>query len=362
MKVAPRCFDCLKLSLKNILHGRGPQNACFCGPLLLSLQQPISFNMKPLRCYIVAFLLPTLWAGILAAQAKPEYRLQPGDSLTVRWKDFPEADWDGEVDNRGNIALPLVDQPVRAVCRTVEELTREINGKYSKILRKPEADVSLAGKNETVKTPAMVLGAVRTPSRFLLNRRVYLSELLALAGGPNERAGKSVRVVPTSSVWQCNDDGTFFKREADNISALVLPLDLVQRKDAAADLPIHHGDIVTVLETDLVYLNGLVANPSAFAYSSGLTLTQALAKVGGVNGAANTARIFRRIGAANNKIELTADLQAIRKGAAPDMQLYAYDVVIVCASCQGQAVTCQTCLPSQDLLSVINKTPLKVIE
>ena len=318
--------------------------------------------MKSLRRYIFRGLLFALLAGATVAQNATVYRLQPGDALTVRWANFPDANWDGEIDNGGNIALPLVDEPLRAVCRTVAELTREINQKYAKVLRQPQANVKLTGKNESVKTPAMVLGAVRNPSRFLLNRRVFLSELLVLAGGPNERAGRSVQIVPTSNAWQCNDDGTFFQREADAVSALVLPLEAVQRKDAAADLQIHHGDIVTVLEADLVYLNGLIANPAAFAYSSGLTLTQALAKAGGINGAANTARIFRRIGAANNKIELTADLAAIRKGATPDVQLYAHDVVIVCASCQGQAVTCQTCLPSQDLLSVINKTPLRVIE
>lgn len=315
--------------------------------------------MKVPCFYIAALLLLLARAN---AQDKAVYRLQPGDALAVRWANFAEADWDGEIDQGGNIALPLVEEPVRAVCRTMEELTREINGKYGKILRKPNADVTLTSKNETVKTPAMVLGAVRTPSRFLLNRRVYLSELLALAGGPNERAGKSVRVAPTANVWQCNDDGAFFKREADAVSALVLPLEAAQRKDPTADLQIHHGDIITVLETDLVYLSGLVANPAALPYSSGLTLTQALAKAGGVNGAANTARIFRRLGAAGNKIELTANLQAIRKGAAPDPPLYAHDVVIVCAFCQAQELTCQTCLPSQDLLSVINKTPLKVIE
>jgi protein involved in polysaccharide export with SLBB domain len=319
--------------------------------------------MKPL-CHKIGllFLFAMLAQGVALAQEKAAHRLRPGDGLAVRWANFPEGNWEGEVDNEGNIALPLAETPLRAVCRTTEELEREINRLYAKILRKPQAEVALTEKNQVAEAPVMVLGAVRTPSRFLLTRRAYLSELITAAGGPNERAGRSVRVVPTASVWQCNDDGTFFKREAENIAALALPLADALKKDTQADLQIHAGDIITVLETDLIYLNGAVANPSALAYTPGLTLSQAVAKAGGVAGAANTARIFRRIGASGNKIELTSDLAAIRRGQAPDSPLYAHDVVIICNTCQGQEIVCQTCLPSQDLLSVINKTPLKVIQ
>ena len=49
-----------------------------------------------------------------------------------------------------------------------------------------------------------VFGAVRTPSRLDAPLRLRLLEVLGRVGGPNERAGKTVRIVHTCNCSPCD--------------------------------------------------------------------------------------------------------------------------------------------------------------
>ena len=318
------------------------------------------------KFYILALLLAGVTARGQTASPAPEYRLRFGDTVSVRVNDLPEADWEGEIDTQGNISLFLVDEPLRAMCRTTDELTREIAKRYAKILRKPQLVVTLVSKNPTVEPPVLVLGAVEKPSRFLLNRRVRLSELLAAAGGPGKLAGKNVRVVPTVNLARCDDNGAPPQREL--YSSLLYPLDAVLRRDEKADALVYAGDVVTVLDRDLVYVNGFVAQPLALPFANGLTLWQAIGKTGGFANDANLSRVqvIRRSSWNSQRQEITVDLRAITKGAAPDFALQPNDAILVpCTGCHGRVIKCETCAqtPAQtDLMQTIRTLPLKVIE
>jgi polysaccharide export outer membrane protein len=316
--------------------------------------------MKFLRrqlCLLSVLLL--FGAARSQTPAKAEHRFRPGDELTVSWpKDLAELDWTGEVDADGNIELPFIDNPIRAVCRTAEDLQQEVNRQYANFVKKPAAQVALSRRFETAEPPVLVMGAVKEPGRFLLNRRVLLSEILAAAGGPNERAGKSVRLVPTTNFFECRDDGSAVNLEAEASS---YPLAAVLRKDPAADVAVHHGDVITVLETELVYINGVVKTPAALKFFDGMTIKQAVAQAGGVNGTVGGIRIKRRNG--DETIELNFDWRAIQQSAVPTPLLQANDIIFVlCQNCGGRVTVCESCLPLPDVVSVINKTPLKVIE
>src|SRR3990170_6815573 len=93
---------------------------------------------------------PIRVASPLAAQPEarpdtpegPEYRLQPGDMLELKFFYTPELNESVTVRPDGRITLQLVEE-VDALGRTVEELTRTLRDGYAGILTRPEIAVIL---------------------------------------------------------------------------------------------------------------------------------------------------------------------------------------------------------------------------
>src|SRR5260370_38391309 len=96
--------------------------------------------------------------------------------------------------------MPLIQVEIQAACQTEAELAREIGTRYLEYLRNPQVDVFIRAYQSE---PVAVLGAVRTPSRFQLQRRVRLLEMLSHVGGPTENAGQIIQIVPTAAVSMC---------------------------------------------------------------------------------------------------------------------------------------------------------------
>jgi len=87
---------------------------------------------------------------------------------------------------------------------TEQQLADDIGTRYVDYLRSPQVDVFI---REFQSQPVAVLGAVRAPSRFQLQRRVRLLELLSFAGGPTDNAGRTIQIVHTTTSAACNDAG-----------------------------------------------------------------------------------------------------------------------------------------------------------
>src|SRR5262249_40093520 len=107
------------------------------------------------------------------ADADLSYRIGPGDILDIRVFGRPEMTKDVRVDNFGRIRLPFLEE-MQAACLTEAALAAIITEKYKKYLRDPQVDVMV---KEYRSQPVAVIGAVSTPGRFQLQRRIRLLEL-----------------------------------------------------------------------------------------------------------------------------------------------------------------------------------------
>lgn len=111
------------------------------------------------------------------------YRLTPGDKMKVTV--FNEADLTGEflVNERGNVAFPLVGE-VQAANATPDEfqqrLTSRLSGKY---VKKPRVSVEMINYR-----PLNVLGEVRNAGQYQYRPGMTLQDAVALAGGFTYRA------------------------------------------------------------------------------------------------------------------------------------------------------------------------------
>lgn len=172
--------------------------------------------------------------------------------------------------------------------------------------------------------PCVVTGAVRTPTRLELHRRVRLSEALAAAGGLTDYAGRTVQIVHRAGDSGCRE--LSLKSDSQTLN-----LDDVPRGSENSDPELQRGDVVLVSEADRVYVVGNVVKPQALILKATMTLTQALTLAGGVLPDTRTERIrlIRQVPGSTARTEITVDLKAIRKHKADDLVLEPNDIIDV---------------------------------
>ena len=257
-----------------------------------------------------------------------EYLIGTGDTLDIIVARRPELNWRGQVNSDGQIpALPFLDKPVQALCRTEREVALDIQEAYSKLVRNPSITVRV---RERSTRPVILLGAIRTSQRFQLQRDVRLNELLFLSGGVTDRASGDIQIFSTEP-FICRERETEKEGEtAQSPLKVIKILDLMAGKADTNPL-IRSGDIITVMVAEPVYLTGGVVSPQSINYREQLTLARAIAMVGGLADSARASdiRIYRRKQAPGETEVIKADLNAIRKQPQTDIPLKAYDIIEV---------------------------------
>lgn len=260
------------------------------------------------------------------------YVLGPGDTLDVRVFGQPEMNWMGEVDSDGNLSsLPFIDKPIPARCRTDKEVEKDIRAAYSKILKKPDVSVRITGRNS--RPPAYIYGAFHLPQQVQLLRRVRLNELFARSGGTTERSNGKILITHTAPVM-CPEPGEEVEQtDPANFQVTFKVYNVADLKAGKeeANPYIRPGDVVQALEAEPVYINGNVASPQPVFLRDGLTLSTALAMVGGVRKETKEKGIivYRINPKSQYRERLIFDLQAIKKQKADDPLLQPYDIIEV---------------------------------
>lgn len=268
---------------------------------------------------------------IMKTSAMPteRYRIGPGDVLEVRLYKLPELSREAlRVEESGTIRMPLINEDIRAVCRTESELAREIATRYLGLMRNPQVDVFIKEYNSR---PIAVIGAVNAPGRFQLQRRIRLLDLLAFAGGPAERAGGNIQVVHSSTYPSCETGTAGLRSNRDALGIDIFKLRDTLAGNARSNPFVRPGDVITVLEVEQIYVLGNVIKPSSFPLRERITLSQAIAMAGGTlpDSQTDRVRILRQKADGVSKEELVVDLKAITKRRAPDVVLQPNDIVEV---------------------------------
>jgi protein involved in polysaccharide export with SLBB domain len=237
-----------------------------------------------------------------------------------------------EVDSDGNISsLPFLESPIPAKCRTEKEVQKDIAKAYGKYLKNPQVSVRIAERKS--RQPATVFGAVRQSTRVQMQRKVRLNELIVVGGGFTERASGTIQILHTEPLM-CPQPGE--EALADPINDTKVPLEIIRISDlkagkVQANPVIRPGDYVQVTEAEPVYVTGSVIAPQGIFLRDQLTLSRALAMVGGARKEAKISevKIYRQKPGAQDQEILVVDYGAIKKNRKPDIFLQAFDVIEV---------------------------------
>ncbi len=266
-----------------------------------------------------------------------------GDLIEIDIIGSYEYDWRGTLTAEGFLdGVGFLEEPVYALCRSEDDIAEKITKAYSKFLRNPKVAVRILDRSN--RPHSILSGAVRTPQRFQLNRRIFLNELLIVAGGLTDKASGEVQIFRPQNLNCLAEAGKntlqpspdvqnrqrFVVVREDNGSQFIniKISDLLTGKEEA-NPQILSGDIVNVLESQPIYVIGGVKTPRQISSRSQMSLTRAIAGAGGLSKDSDETEItiFRREGGETKIIE--ADLEKIKAEKSEDLILQAFDIVDV---------------------------------
>ena len=271
------------------------------------------------------FVLLILASCVSAQQPVDDrYRIGPGDVIDIRIYNRPQLSREAvRVEGNGMIRMPLIETEIRAACVTEGELAKEISTRYAKYYKNLQVDVFI---KEYHSQQVAVIGAVNDQSRFELQRRVRLLELLTYAKGPSPKAGQTINIVHSTNTSPCKQTD-----ESDATAFSSYKLNDVLQGDPKSNPYLEAGDIVTIPEADQVYVVGNVFMPLTIALKEPITLTRAIAMAGGLkqDTRKDKIRVLRQEPGTSIRKEITVDLYAIEKKRSEDLALAPNDIIDV---------------------------------
>lgn len=272
---------------------------------------------------VVGILL--VFALSVHAQQDDRYRIGAGDVLDIRIYNRPQLSREAvRVEGSGMIRMPLIETEIQAACQTEGELAKEISTRYAKYYRNLQVDVFI---KEYHSRQVAIIGAVNDQSRFELQRRVRLLELLTYAKGPSGKAGQTINIVHSTNISACKQ----VTDNEENAAFSSFKLGDVLAGKPESNPYLEAGDIVTVPEADQVYIVGNVFMPLTIPLREPITLTRAIAMAGGLkqDTRKDKIRVLRQEPGTSVRKEITVDLYAIEKKRSEDLALAPNDIIDV---------------------------------
>jgi polysaccharide biosynthesis/export protein len=277
---------------------------------------------------IVSLLLasPALMpAQVTDASAQPKRNMIPaspslpisfGDLIQVNVFDSPELSGSLRVNSKGEVELPL-GGTVKVLGLTAAEAGDAIAArlKQSDILLEPHVTVLIV---EYESQGVTVTGEVKTPGVYpLLGNRTVL-DMIAMAGGLNENAGKVASV--------------FHRNDPNDVRQVRLSVSVqTSASISETNFELLPGDTISVSRSGVIYVIGDVGRPGGFLveHNDRLSVLQALALAQGANQTASlgATQLMRNTG--NGRLQYGLDLKKILKGEGPDVLLADGDILYV---------------------------------
>ncbi len=279
---------------------------------------------------------PTGSDAVNTGGGSKDYALGPGDVIELRV--FGEAQFDGtyDVDSEGKVTIPFIEKPLDVRCRHIAEVRKEVITALAKFLRSPQVYMRL--KEQHSRPAAVVYGAVRMPLQFQMHRRARLLELISNTGGMTDQNNGTIQITHReTAVCPEPDEITEAQTGVQGMDASgLVPFSTYRVSDLKLGKPeanpfIRPGDIVYVAEASPIYITGAVVSPQGLYLREHMSLTTALAMVGGLRKEAKTSQVLihRQKPDGSGRDLITADYRKIQKKQQADIELQPYDVIEV---------------------------------
>ncbi len=285
--------------------------------------------MTALKQLIFALLMAVCLPGpFSAAQSNdgggenlPEQPIGVHDLISISVYRAPELTRTVRVDTQGQLVLPLLSQPIRALGRMPRDLELDVTEalKRDGVLVNPVVKVSIA---QYASRPVSVMGAVRKPIVFQAAGRVTVLDALARAEGLAPNAGDEILLSRAPA-----EPGS----PAPAPERIPVAL-LIDAADPAVNHTLTGGEEIRVPESQRLYVVGNVAKPGAYTVRElgEPTVLKLLALAGGMTPfASRRAYIYRAAPDQPHRQEIPVELDKIMDRKMADLPLEVNDIFYV---------------------------------
>ncbi|WP_213803594.1 polysaccharide biosynthesis/export family protein [Granulicella sp. dw_53] len=257
--------------------------------------------------------------------------LGPGDQLSIHVADLDEiSDKPIRVDPNGEIDLSLIGR-IHVAGLTLSQFKTDLAERLKKYIDNPQITINVT---DNQSRPVSVIGEVNAPGVHQLPGPLNLIEVISLAGGVKNDAGSKV-IVTRQMRWGPLPLPNTAQDATGAFTTATLSLDnLLSSKTPADNISIQPNDVISIPRGDIVYVIGNVRRAGGFPLASHekMSLLQALSLAEGLspNAAMKDSKILRPIPGSDNKPqEIPVDVKQIFAGKAPDVPLFANDILFI---------------------------------
>lgn len=217
-----------------------------------------------------------LFASASPTPQPQDYILGEGDRLNVSIFEAPELKSSSRIGARGMISLPLIGV-INIKGLTVREAEQAIEDRFrEQYIKDPHVTVFV---EEYVSGKITVLGSVKKPGTYNNLTRQKVLDVLALAEGLNEKAG---RVVQVRRAGEDANQPTVYLIDID---------DIILKGRTDVNIEVKSGDSLYVPEAGTVYVDGAVKKPGNYQITPNMTVREAIAAAGGFTSVAMQSNI-----------------------------------------------------------------------
>jgi len=286
-----------------------------------------------------AYILVLLCAGHLLAQTQapapprvprqtaeveailPSQKIGPGDLLSIAVADSTDLTRNFRVSSDGLLALPLLQEKIRAAGKEPDEIEAEISEALvrDQILVRPVVSVAVV---EYRSVPVSVLGAVKKPVTFQAVGYVTLLDALTKAEGLAEGAGQEI-LISRPSLTAPNGA---------NLVQRISVKGLIDEADPALNVRLYGGEEIRIPPAGKVYVLGNVKKSGPFSITDDrdTTVMKAIAVSEGLQPFYNhQAFIYRLEPGKKERTEIPVAIDDIMHHKKPDIQLEANDILYI---------------------------------
>ena len=225
-------------------------------------------------CFITFFHISPL--GLCAQDFNDEYRIGIDDILDIQVWDNKDLNCVVEVTKEGSFTFPLIGKVYTAGLSTFE-LENHIKTRLADgYLINPELSVTIKTYNNQ---KVFLLGEVKNPGNYILKNKTHILELISMAGGFTDAAGRIIKILRPMKLEQNKS----VRKTIDPGKNSIIMIDLGKYSDDIAFnmFYVASGDIIYVNEVPRIFVNGEVRKPGEFEWEADLTVRQAVSLAGG---------------------------------------------------------------------------------
>jgi len=251
-----------------------------------------------------------------------DYLMGSGDLISISVFEAQELNTQARITGQGVIRLPMLGSVHAEGLSTTQLEKKIVDILKTKYLHNPSVTVRV---EEYKSNQVILVGAVNNPGTFDYSQKRRLLDVIAIAGGTNEKASTIAYITRKDRATK------------ENKSYRIDLARLLRHGDMSQNIAIWGGDVIFIPEAGRCFIDGAVRSPGTYPLKGRITITEAIALAGGLAAWADddSIKLIRYTGQGERKI-VSLNYSDLHSGLGDTLILKDQDVIFAESSSSGK--------------------------